>query len=144
VGRVFAVVAEEVKKLAEKTADATSQIGGMIQGIRDEVQRTIKTMERATEKVSSGVKLATETGGSLGEIVNSAEGLQVMVQHIASATEQMSVASEQMNSDILGIAAISRENAASSAVTANAASSLFSLSEKLQTLISEFKVNNGR
>ena len=143
VGRGFAVVAEEVKKLSEKTADATSQIDGMIQGIQDEVRRTTEIMVRATEKVSSGVKLATETGGSLSEIVSSAEGLQVMVQQIASATEQMSIVTEQINNDIFSIAAISKENAASSEVTANAAGNLFTLSEKLQSLMGEFKISNS-
>lgn len=144
VGRGFAVVAEEVKKLAEKTSNATSQISGMIQGIRDDVLKTTKTMERATDKVGSGVKLASQTGGSLNEIVNSSEGLQAMVQQIASATEQMSVTSEQINKDILSIATTSHENSASSEVTADAACNLFTLSEKLQAVMGVFRVNQSK
>ena len=141
VGRGFAVVAEEVKKLAEKTADATQEIGKTIQGMRDEVANATRAMELATSKVGAGVELVSQTGGSLGEIVNSTEGLQTMVTQIASATEEMSATSEEINREIVHIATVSNENYASSEVTANSASNLLILSGKLQTLVGGFKVN---
>ncbi len=140
VGRGFAVVAEEVKKLAEKTADATLEISRTIQGMRDEVHNATKTMEEASEKVDAGVELVSQTGGSLGDIVNSAEGLQSMVMQIASATDQMSASSEEINREIVQIAAVTNETSASSEVTAASASSLLGLSGKLQDLMGSFRV----
>jgi len=141
VGRGLAVVTEEVKKLAEKTADATLEISKTIQGMRDEVLDATRAMGEATDKVGAGVELVSQTSGSLGEIVNSTEGLQTMVTQIASATEQMSATSEEINRDIVHIASVTNETSASSEMTAASASNLLGLSGKLQTLIGGFKVN---
>ncbi|NLT24544.1 MAG: methyl-accepting chemotaxis protein [Syntrophorhabdus sp.] len=140
VGRGFAVVAEEVKKLAEKTADATLEIGQTIDGMRAEVENATRAMEEAGVKVGAGVELVSRTGGSLGEIVSSAEGLQTMVTQIASATEQMSAASEEINREIVQIAAVTNETSASSEVTAASASSLLELSGRLQNLMGSFRI----
>jgi methyl-accepting chemotaxis protein len=140
VGRGFAVVAEEVKKLAEKTADATLEISQTIRGMRDEVVNATKAMEEATAKVSSGVELVSKTGGSLGQIVESTEGLQTMVIQIASATEEMSAASEEINREIIHIAEVTNETSGSSEMTAGSASELLELSGKLQDLMGTFKI----
>jgi len=141
VGRGFAVVAEEVKKLAEKTAAATLEIGQTIEGMRSEVENATRAMEEADVKVGSGVELVSRTGGSLGEIVSSAEGLQTMVMQIASATEQMSAASEEINREIVDIAAVTNETSRSSEMTAASASSLLGLSDRLQNLMGRFRVS---
>jgi methyl-accepting chemotaxis protein len=140
VGRGFAVVAEEVKKLAEKTADATLEISKTIQGMRDEVQHATRAMSEATNKVGAGVELVSQTGGSLGEIVSSAEGLQTMVIQIASATEEMSAASEEINREIVHIAAVTNETSTGSEMTALSATQLLGLSDKLQELMGGFRV----
>lgn len=140
VGRGFAVVAEEVKKLAEKTADATLEISQTIHGMRDEVVNATKAMEEASSKVGAGVELVSRTGGSLGQIVDSAEGLQTMVTQIASATEQMSAASEEINREIVHIAAVTNETSEHSEMTANSAGQLLELSGKLQDLMGTFRI----
>ena len=140
-GRGFAVVADEVRKLAERTAHSTSEIGGMIKAIQEEVSRAVESMENALNKVNSGVELSANAGRSLEAIVKKADDLQVMVQQIASATEEMSVTSDEISKDILQIASASKETSTSSEQTAQAASELTRLSENLQKTVGEFKLS---
>jgi len=140
-GRGFAVVADEVKKLAERTADSTSEIGEMIKAIQEGVLKAVESMENAMGKVNAGVELSSNAGRSLEAIVNKADDLQVMVQQIASATEQMSVTSDEISKDIEQIASASKETSTSSEQTAQAASELTRLSENLQKTVGEFRLS---
>ena len=92
-GRGFAVVADEVRKLAERTAKATSEIGDMIKAIQDEVNKAVISMNEGTKRVNIGVELSTQAGNALHGIVKSVNNLQTMVSQIASATEEMSTVS---------------------------------------------------
>ena len=139
-GRGFAVVADEVRKLAERTANATSEIGSMIHAIQEGVKSAMNAMEVATEKVETGVELSTQGGSSLNDIVESVNELQLMVQQIASATEEMSATSEEINKDIEQIATVSRETSANSAQTTQAAGDLAKLSVVLEQAVSGFKL----
>jgi methyl-accepting chemotaxis protein len=139
-GRGFAVVADEVRKLAERTAGATSEIGTMIKAIQGEVAKAVEVMAHATSKVDEGVKFSEEAGHSLGIIVKSVDGLQTMVQQIASAAEEMSTTSEQISRDIEQIATVSRETSGSSEQTARASTELAELSINLQGIVGEFKL----
>jgi methyl-accepting chemotaxis protein len=139
-GRGFAVVADEVRKLAERTAKATSEIGGMISAIQSEVERTVTSMDQVTHKVASGVKNVTMAGVSLGNIVQSVNGLQGMIQQIASATEEMSTVSETISIDIEKIATVSNETSTSSGQIAQAAADLARLSSNLKNIVEQFRV----
>ena len=139
-GRGFAVVADEVRKLAERTANATSEIGSMIGAIQEGVKSAINAMEIATRKVETGVALSTQGGNSLNDIVECVNELQLMVEQIASSTEQMSATSEEINKDIEQIAAVSKETSASSGQTAQAAGELAKLSVVLEHAVSGFKL----
>jgi len=86
-GRGFAVVADEVRKLAEKTSNATAEIGRMIQAIQQKTGEAVRTMNASTADVKEGVENAREAGNSLRNIVESAEQVTAMVQEIASATQ---------------------------------------------------------
>jgi len=139
-GRGFAVVADEVRKLAERTAASTSEIGTMIRGIQEEVRKAVEAMGLATTKVDQGVKYSEEAGASLGVIVKSVDDLQLMVQQIASATEEMSATSDQISKDVEQIATISRETSNSSGQTAVASGDLANLAASLQTIVGEFRL----
>ncbi|HVN96804.1 MAG TPA: methyl-accepting chemotaxis protein [Syntrophorhabdaceae bacterium] len=139
-GRGFAVVADEVRKLAERTANATSEIGTMIKAIQDGVKNAIVAMENATRKAEAGVQLSIEGGNSLNDIVERVNELLAMSQQIASATEQMSATSEEINRDIEQIASVSRETSASSGQTSEAATELAKLSIALEQAVSGFKL----
>ncbi len=113
-GRGFAVVADEVRKLAERTGQATSEIGTMIKSVQDEVGKAVEIMAGATSKVDQGVRLSEEAGSALTSIVTRVDDLQAIMQHIASATEEMSATSEEITREIEQIAIISRETSSSS------------------------------
>jgi len=139
-GRGFAVVADEVRKLAERTAKATSEIGDMIKGIQDEVEKAVTAMNDGTERVNVGVELSVQAGNALRDIVKSVNNLQTMVQQIASATEEMSTVSETISSDIETIASVSKETSAGSEQIAQASSDLARLASNLQNIVGQFKV----
>ena len=139
-GRGFAVVADEVRKLAERTTQATSQINAMISSIQNEVEHAGVTMNNATSRVKSGVEFSRKAGDSLGNIVGSVNKLQSMVQQIASATEEMSSVSETISSDIQSIAEGSKEISSGSGQIALASSELAKLATELQSVVRQFRV----
>ncbi|MDZ4164683.1 MAG: HAMP domain-containing methyl-accepting chemotaxis protein [Smithellaceae bacterium] len=139
-GRGFAVVADEVRKLAERTAKATLEIGKMIMAIQDEVKGAVEAMDKGTERVNAGVEYSTRAGIALTNIVTSVDGLQAMVQQIATATEQMSTVSETISSDIETIAVVSKETSTSSDQIARSSSDLARLATELTDIVGQFKV----
>jgi len=139
-GRGFAVVADEVRKLAERTAKATAEISDMIRSIQSEVDVAVRSMESTNEKVEVGLKYSIEAGDQLGSIVQSVTGLQTMVQQIASATEEMSATSEMISGDIQGVANGAREISHGSEQISQASSELARLSGQLKVIVDHFKV----
>lgn len=139
-GRGFAVVADEVRKLAEKTAKATSEISIMIKSIQEEVDGSIAAMQQATKQVDIGVNYSNQAGDALQSIIQGVEGLQSMVQQIASATEQMSSTSEVVSNDIQAIATSSQEMSAASGQIAQASTRLAGLAENLRGMVQKFKI----
>ncbi|KJU85548.1 methyl-accepting chemotaxis sensory transducer [Candidatus Magnetobacterium bavaricum] len=139
-GRGFAVVADEVRKLAERTSKATAEISGMIGSIQDEVTATVNSMNDVTQKVETGVSHVTKAGDSLKGIVQNVDNLQGLVQNIATATEEMSSVSDTIQKDIEAVANISNETSAGSDQIAQSAADLAQLSVDLQQIIDQFKV----
>ena len=139
-GRGFAVVADEVRKLAERTAKATDEIAEMIRGIQSEVDVAEGSMEDATKKVASGVELSQKAANILGQILNKAQELQSMIQQIASATEEMSSVTDHITQDISSIAEGSKEISLAVDQSAQTASDIARLGSELNTAIGRFKV----
>ena len=139
-GKGFAVVADEVRKLAERTAKATSEIGSMIGAIQEEVQKSVTSMDEVSKMVGTGVEFSTQTGEALHKIVSSVSELQMMVQQIASATEEMSATSEHISGDIMAVARVSKETSTGSEQIADASSEVARLASRLLTMGEQFKV----
>lgn len=139
-GRGFAVVADEVRKLAERTTAATAEISGMITAIQSETSHAVVTMEKGSIQVSDGVALANQAGDSLLEINSSVKRVVEMIQQIAASTRSQSEATNEITTRVEHIANMAQENADSVALTADASHDLEQLSGSLQQLISQFKL----
>jgi methyl-accepting chemotaxis protein len=139
-GRGFAVVADEVKKLAERTGNSTAEIDSMIKSMQKEVREVVATMETITGEVKAGVELSTQAGDVLRSIVASVDQLHVMVQQIASASEEMASTSEQISKDIESIATVSKETSEGSEGITRASLELAGLSVDLEKSVSGFSV----
>jgi methyl-accepting chemotaxis protein len=141
-GRGFAVVADEVRKLAERTTKATKEIASMIKQIQKDTSGAVVSMNEGTSEVSKGIKLADKAGESLGEIVTVSQTVTDMITQIASASEEQSSTSEQISKNIEAISAVTGETASGTQQMARAAEDLNRLTENLQQLISKFKISS--
>jgi methyl-accepting chemotaxis protein len=139
-GRGFAVVADEVRKLAERTGKATGEITDMIKGIQTETKEAVHSMETGIQEVDKGRELADQAGNSLTEVVAGAQRVMDMIQQIATATEQQSAAAEQISKNIEHIASITKETATGAEQSATAAEELNRQAEGLQQMVGRFKV----
>ncbi|MGA2159165.1 MAG: methyl-accepting chemotaxis protein [Dehalococcoidia bacterium] len=111
-GRGFAVVADEVRKLAERASASTKEIEELINNIQNGVQDTINAMTKGTEEVANGYELATRAGCSLDEILSKSKEMGKEVEQISSATQQLSNMSSEMVKLSDNISAIAEENTA--------------------------------
>jgi methyl-accepting chemotaxis protein len=143
-GRGFAVVADEVRKLAERTTQATKEIAQMIKTIQEETKRAVEAMDAGTKAVESGVDSATKAGESLQEIIHSSEQVGEMIMHIATAATQQSSATEQVNSNMDQIAKLVQESAVGAQQAAKACADLSNLALDLQGLVGRFKLGEER
>jgi methyl-accepting chemotaxis protein len=142
-GRGFAVVADEVRKLAERTTKATKEIAGMIKKIQVDTAGAVTSMEEGTGEVQRGIALADKAGASLQEIVGVSQKVTDMVTQIAGASEQQSSTSEQIAKNVEAISKVTAETAQGTQQIARAAEDLNRLTENLQLLISRFHLTSG-
>ncbi len=139
-GRGFAVVADEVRKLAERTGKATGEITDMIKGIQNETNEAVQSMEAGIQEVDSGRELADKAGSSLTEIVSLSQRVQDMIQQIATATEEQSTAAEQISKNVENVSAIARESATGAEQSAAAAEELNRQAEGMKEMVGQFRV----
>ncbi|WP_029895685.1 methyl-accepting chemotaxis protein [Desulfohalovibrio reitneri] len=143
-GRGFAVVADEVRKLAEKTMEATKEVGEAIHGIQEVSRTNMDSVEKAGEAVQEAVELAGESEQSLLDIVSLAEETSSQVSSIATAAEQQSAASEQINSSVSEVNRIADENADSMQQTAQAIQEQAAQAGELRRLVDDLKSEGGQ
>lgn len=137
-GRGFAVVADEVRKLADRTTQATKEIAGMIKKIQEDTSGAVRSMQEGTEEVERGIALADKAGRSLDEIVTVSQRVTDMVATIAAASEQQSTASEQITRNVEAISTVTGETAQGTQQIAITAEDLNRLTEDLQSLVDHF------
>ncbi|SMF27894.1 methyl-accepting chemotaxis protein [Desulfovibrio gilichinskyi] len=138
-GRGFAVVADEVRKLAEKTMQATHEVGEAVKAIQGGTRKSISEMNSAATMVDQSTKLAGEAGHSLKSIVEIVESTADQVRAIATASEEQSAASEQISRGTEEVNRIAAETAGAMSQSMQAVSDLARLSSELQSLIVELK-----
>ncbi len=144
-GRGFAVVADEVRKLAERTTKATKEIASMIKQIQRDTEEAVVSMKQGTAEVEKGKELADKAGQSLKSIIHSAEEVVDMSTQVAAASEQQSATAEQISKNIEAISSVTQQSTAGVQQIARAAEDLNNLTLNLQELIAMFKIeNNGK
>ncbi|MGD9791653.1 MAG: methyl-accepting chemotaxis protein [Phycisphaerales bacterium] len=139
-GRGFAVVADEVRKLADRTQKATAEIAHSITGIQTETQRSVEEMKTGSSQVEIGVERATRAGETLHRIVQAASDVSENISSIAAGAGEQRAASDQISAAIQEIAAVSTSAAEGAERTTRAAETLASQSSELVEAVSRFKV----
>ena len=138
-GRGFAVVADEVRKLADRTTKATEEIASSIEAIRGDTEAAVSRMTAGVEQVKAGVGRAAAAGESLKQIVASAQDVATMVQSIAAAAEQQAAASTEVSRGIEEMSSLTTQSAEGARQAAEASANLSQRAEQLQQLIGRFK-----
>ncbi|MCX9080606.1 MAG: methyl-accepting chemotaxis protein [Candidatus Methanoperedens sp.] len=153
-GRGFAVVADEVRKLAEESRGAANQITGLIKDIQQGTKQAVDAMEQGTKTVGEGAKNIADTVTAIDEIVKAAADVATMVQEIAAAAEEQSASVEEVTASVEDVSAISEQSAAGTQETSaaaeeqsasmdqlvNAAQELTRQSNELQAEVSKFNI----
>jgi methyl-accepting chemotaxis protein len=138
-GRGFAVVADEVRKLAERTTLSTAEIGGMVGKIQSGTQSAVNAMQIGVTQVASGVKLANEAGTSINQIREGAQRVTSVVNDISQSIREQSAASTVIAQQLEQIAQMSEESALAVRHTADASRHLQTLSSGLHQAVGKFK-----
>jgi methyl-accepting chemotaxis protein len=139
-GRGFAVVADEVRKLAERTTTATKEIAAMIATIQDGTRGAVKAMEIGSQQVEEGVSSTARAGESLQQIIRMSEDVGSTITHIDTAATQQSEATVEVNQNMDMIAQLVKESAVASRESASACQDLSKLALALQNMVGSFKL----
>jgi methyl-accepting chemotaxis protein len=139
-GRGFAVVADEVRKLAENTQKATTEIANLVREIQNEMVNTTDSMQVVTSQVNNGVSKAKDTTAVLDNIHSVVLKLQGMVENIAAATDEMSVTSSQIQQNISNVATVSGEVRTTAGYLAESAVQLDTDADKMKDMLDQFKI----
>lgn len=139
-GRGFAVVADEVRALAERTTRATKEISDMIKSIQNETKSAVQAMEEGNKEVIKGTEQAALSGRALEDILEQINAVTTQANQIATAAEEQTATTSEISSNMLQITEVVHRTARGAGETAAAAASLSVMSEDLQRIVRQFKV----
>jgi methyl-accepting chemotaxis protein len=139
-GRGFAVVADEVRKLAEKTSKSTQEISAMTQTIMGSTNEAVAEMEAAVEMVKSGALLAGQAGAAIVEINDGASRVLSGVEDISNSIHEQSLAGREIAVNVEKVAQMSEENSASVKEVSGTVEKLEHLSQSLAESVGHFRV----
>jgi len=139
-GRGFAVVADEVRALAERTTKATHEIGEMIKAIQTETEGAVASMEQGVREVEKGMDSSRRSGDALQQILEAISDVNLQVQQIATAAEEQTAVTGEISSNIHQITDVVQDTATGAHQTADAASGLSRTAQDLQQLVGRFRL----
>jgi methyl-accepting chemotaxis protein len=139
-GRGFAVVADEVRKLAERTTRSTEEIAAMIGKIQGGTKQAIDSLEVGVERVNREVELAQQAGLSIQQIQSGTQEVGLAVDGISSAIREQSAASTEIARQVEKVAQMSEEISAATQTSTNTAFEMKALAQSLQGQVAQFKV----
>jgi len=139
-GRGFAIVAEEVQHLAERSADATMQISSLVRLIQNDTHDAVAAMERSTEGVVAGGRLTNEVGAELNEIRAVSDELAKIIESISVSTQVQSEMSRDMTKEMNSLLSVVEKSGAGVQIVENSVSEIAGLAEQLEGSIKRFKI----
>ena len=139
-GRGFAVVADEVRRLAERTTEATAEIGEMIKTIQDETRVAVRSMEDGVKQVAIGSEKAAGSGEALQEILEQIASLNIQISQIATAAEEQTATTNEINNSVQRMTDEVSTTAQGAQHATDAALQLTKLADGLQHLVGQFKL----
>jgi len=139
-GRGFAVVADEVRALAERTTRATREIGEMIKAIQNETKGAVAAMEQGVQQVEAGTSEAAKSGAALREILAQINDVAMQVNQIATAAEEQTSTTSEISRNMMEITEVVRQTSQGAQESATAAAQLNGNAEELQRLVRQFKL----
>jgi methyl-accepting chemotaxis protein len=139
-GRGFAVVADEVRALAERTSRATKEIGEMIKAIQRETKDAVVAMEQGVQQVEAGTEEAAKSGHALRDILEQVNDVAMQVNQIATAAEEQTATTSEISSNMHQITEVIQQTSQGAHESAAAAAQLNGNAEELQQVVRQFKL----